>query len=66
MRDIDYAWYVALVERGHNPVLDAADNLDDCAFHDDIHNGPMCSTCGWSACKHCDSPGKIPICGEVW
>jgi hypothetical protein len=46
----DVAWFVALVDRGHKPVLDHNGDLDTCVLARDIHNGPGCSECGWSAC----------------
>lgn len=65
MKEIDYRWYVALVDRGHTPVLDHNGDLETCVLAHDIHNGPGCSTCGWSACMHCGSIEGVPLCGEV-
>jgi len=62
MKIVDHEWSVALIEQGHTPILEPNGDLDTCAFAQ-LHNGPGCSTCGWSACMHCDDIGRIPLCG---
>lgn len=28
-----------------------------------VHNGPICLTCGWAVCMHCNpDPDQIPEC----
>ncbi|NTF18054.1 hypothetical protein G6L37_06525 [Agrobacterium rubi] len=65
MTSDDVDWYLAMVDKGHVPILEANGSLDRCAYAQDIHNGPACSTCGWGACLHCDDPDAIPACGDV-
>lgn len=65
MTTVDISWFVALTDRGHTPILDHNGDLETCVLARDIHNGPGCSTCGWSACMHCDGIDSIPICAEV-
>jgi hypothetical protein len=65
MTNKEIAWFAAMVDKGHAPILDQDGDLDTCAFSRDIHNGPECSVCGWNACIHCDRIDQIPVCGEV-
>ncbi len=40
-------------ERGHTPIM-KDDELDMFVMDIAYHNGPGCSTCGWSTCWHCN------------
>lgn len=58
------AWEAAMKAKGHTPIYD--DDLDGIlhVFVTDhgFHNGPGCSSCGWTCCMHCRSPEDIPQC----
>jgi hypothetical protein len=54
-------WYEAMVAKGHEPVMFDGE-LDYFVYDNDMHNGPGCSTCGWSDCWHCNHSMNIPEC----
>jgi hypothetical protein len=57
----DYVvWYKELVSKGHTPALDLETNrINMWVLSEGFHNGPGCSTCGYSWCMHCiDSVNK--------
>ena len=59
------AWRKAMVAKGHTPVErdeDMGGGIDMFAVSYEFHNGPRCSTCGWSTCVHCQSVDSIPEC----
>jgi hypothetical protein len=44
------------------PIMDGKGQVEWFAMEEDIHNGPGCSSCGWSCCMHCNGPEDIPQC----
>ena len=58
-------WREAMEAKGHTPVERDADEgggIDMFASSYEFHNGPRCSTCGWSTCVHCFGIDSIPQC----
>jgi hypothetical protein len=55
-------WSQAFIDAGHTFVLDEEGEPDFWAVSQDIHNGPRCSTCGYSCCAHCTKAKNIPQC----
>lgn len=57
-------WELAMKVKGHSPIMYEG-VLDAFVLDENFHNGPGCSTCGWSVCWHC-SPDleKIPQCSS--
>lgn len=48
--------------RGHKWIIgEYYGEVDIFAFDHDIHNGPMCSKCGYSFCHHCNE-GPLKDC----
>lgn len=53
------------VAAGHTLSLNEEGEVDQFVCDSGTHNGPGCSVCGWSQCRHCD--GEIEPCdGGEW
>jgi hypothetical protein len=62
-------WKAAMEAKGHTPIMmqypGGEPELDIWVVEQGYHNGPGCSTCGWSTCQHCNRLMIIPECREV-
>ena len=55
-------WHAAFLAAGHVFVLDGDGDPDYFRVSQGFCNGPECSVCGWSCCRHCTSIDQIPKC----
>lgn len=55
-------WMEAMKAKGHVPVVEDDGSLDMFVCDGGYHNGPGCSSCGWSTCHHCERIEDIPEC----
>ncbi len=63
MDDLCAKWQKAMEAKGHKPVMDMYGRLNYFVLSQGRHNGPGCSTCGWTVCWHCDdNVDHIPQC----
>lgn len=65
MSDLDQQiekWTQEMRKQGHAPILNDDGRLEFFASSEGIHNGPGCSTCGWTTCWHCNHKMNIPQC----
>ncbi len=60
--EVKNIWKKAMTKKGHTPQLDEDGEIDLFAYSPDGHNGPRCTTCKWSCCRHCESVENIPKC----
>jgi hypothetical protein len=57
--------------RGHQWRLDERGDVDDFGLDVDYHNGPVCVSCGYSFCQHCqegpddDCPGPPTLADRL-
>lgn len=55
-------WSEAFLAAGHTFMLNEFGEPDFWVNAVGFHNGPKCSTCGWSCCVHCTPTENIPRC----